>query len=263
MSVTLSNHLDFENSRRAMNLPAPQAANDAARKVDLDSAVEGMAWKDSCRVAAQGNLNLASPGAIIDAIVMNLDDRVLVPVQTNQSQNGILIWNGAAVPMTRALDANTAAELEQAIVTIEEGTSAGTTYRQTAVNFTLDTNPVIWVTFGTSAPPATTGTAGIASIATQAEVDAGTVPNKFVTPQTLDNWDDRKRKFTVTIGDGSATQFDVTHNFNTQNIFCALRRNGANNEQIIPDLSMPDANTARLNFAIAPAANGFVVTILA
>ena len=62
---------------------------------------------------------------------------MLVRAQTSGAENGIYVWNGAATPMTRALDASTFDELEQATTTVEEGTSAGTTYRQTAVNGTL------------------------------------------------------------------------------------------------------------------------------
>ena len=47
-------------------------------------------------------------------------DRFLAKNQTAPAENGIYIWNGAAVAATRALDANTAAELEQAIVTVED-----------------------------------------------------------------------------------------------------------------------------------------------
>jgi hypothetical protein len=262
MPVKFSNHIDLENNIRIQNAPAPIGAGDVVRKQDLDSAVAGLRDKASCRVATQGNLNLASPGANIDGIPMAPNDRVLVKAQTIQAENGIYVWNSSGSPMTRGILSDTSEELEQAITTVEEGTNAGTTWRQTSVNFTLGTNSVIWVPFGVTAPPATTAGTGTVTLATQSEADSGPNSDKAITVSTLRNWSGRKQKVSAFIGDGTATQFDVTHNFNTREIFCVLRRNGANNERIIPDLSMPDANTARLNFAIAPAANGFIVTIL-
>ena len=166
MSIKVLQDQDFGSVSKLTNLPAPVGANDAVRLADLNSAVEGLAWKDSCRVATTANLNLAAPGATIDGITMAANDRVLVKAQTAGAENGIYIYNGSAVAATRALDANTAAELEQAVTTVEEGTSAAATFRQTAVNFTLDTTTVTWVAFGTSAPAASETTAGIAELAT-------------------------------------------------------------------------------------------------
>ena len=100
--------LDLNSAARILNLPAPTLSGHAANKAYVDSAVEGLAWKDSCRVATQSNVSIASPGATIDAITMVANDRVLVRSQSTQTENGIYIWNGAAVPMTRAADADAA-----------------------------------------------------------------------------------------------------------------------------------------------------------
>lgn len=255
--------LDFQSAARIRNLPAPTAGDEPARLDDLNSAVEGLNWKDSCRVATQVNVNLSSPGATVDGITMASADRVLVKAQTTDSENGIYIWNGAVSAMTRALDASTAAELEQATVTVEEGTSAGATFRQTQVNFTLGSDSVLWTSFGTSAPSASETTAGIAEIATQSETDTGTDDARIVTPLKLATWSNRKRKYTATIGDGSATQIDVTHNFATRDLLVQVFQASGNYELVYCDARMPDTNTVRLNFASAPAAGALRVVILA
>jgi len=254
--------IDLQSVSKVINLPSPTAAGDAVNKAYVDSAIEGLAWKDSCRVATQSNINLSSPGATIDGVTMVSQDRVLVRNQSTQSQNGIYVWNGSAVAMTRALDASTFAELEQAITTVEEGTDAGATFRQTQVNGTIDSSNVIWTAFGTSAPAASETTAGVAEIATQAEVDAGTDDARIVTPAKLANWSGRLRKYATNIGDGSATSYTITHNLNTRDVLIRVFPNSGDYDDVEVDVRRPSTTTATLVFATAPAANAYRVVVL-
>ena len=63
MSKQILSDLDFTSASRLLNLLDPVAAQEPATKAYVDNAVEGLAWKDSCRVATVSNLNLAAPGA--------------------------------------------------------------------------------------------------------------------------------------------------------------------------------------------------------
>ena len=261
MSTQVKTNLDFGGVAKPVNLPDPSSAQDAATKAYVDSAVEGLAWKDSCRVATQSNVTLSSPGSTIDGVTMATNDRVLVRNQSTASQNGIYVWNGAASAMTRAPDASTSAELEQAVTTVEEGTDAGTTWRQTAVNFTLDSGSVSWSAFGTGVSAASETTAGIAEIATQAETDTGTDDARIVTPLKLAAWSGRIRKYTSDFGDGSATQFDFTHNFNTEDVHVSVRQN-SDDSDVIVDVRRTSVNVVRVNVASAPASNALRVVII-
>lgn len=258
--LQLSN-LDFNSQAKAVNLPDPSSAQDAATKAYVDSAVEGLAWKDGARVATQANLNLASPGATIDGIAMAANDRVLVRSQSTAAENGLYIWNGAAVAMTRAADASTFAELEQAVTTVEEGTSAGATFRQTAVNGTLGSSAVTWTAFGTAAPAASETTAGVLEIATQAETDTGSDDARAVSPLKLATWAGRKLKYSATFGDGSATQYDLTHNLNTLDVQVQVYR-VSDGATVIADMTRLNANTVRINTAAAVASNALRAVIL-
>ena len=254
--------LDLQSVSKVINVPTPTAAGDAVPKSYVDSAVEGLAWKDSARVATQSNINLSSPGATIDGVTMASQDRVLVRNQSTQSENGIYVWNGSAVAITRSLDASTFAELEQAIITVEEGTDAGTTWRQTEINGVIDTNNVIFSSFAAAAPAASETTAGIAEIATQAEVDAGTDDARIITPLKLATWSGRIRKYAASFGDGSATSYVITHNFNTRDVTVAVFPNSGTYDDVVVDVGRTSVNEVTLVFATAPSSNAYRVVVV-
>jgi len=261
MAKRFLTEIDMSNLR-IRNLANPQADQDAATKAYVDSLVEGLNWKDNVRVATTGNVNLNAPGVTIDGVPLGVGDRVLVKNQTDARQNGIYIYNGSSAPMTRAPDASTADELENAVVVVDEGTQAGTTWRQTSVNFVLGTDSVIWEPFGTAAPPANETTAGIIRIATQSEVDGGAIDSAVVTPLKLANWAGRIRKHTTTIGDGFSTVFTITHNFGTRDVVVGVYQNSGNYDDIICDVERPNANSVVLRFGVAPAANSIRVVVI-
>jgi hypothetical protein len=258
MAKLVGQDLDFNNSATINNLPDATQDQQPATFAQLKAQSEGMAWKDSVRAASTANINLASPGTSVDGVTLSNGDRVLVKDQTSAPENGIYIWNGSSTAMTRAADASTAAELESAIVPVEEGTTnAGTQWRQTAVNFTLGTNDVTFTSFSTNTPAASEAVAGKAEIATQAETNGGTDDSRFVTPLKLKESVWSARSMSQNIGNGSATQFDITHNWGTREVICQVIRNSGNYDEVIVDISRPDNNTVRINFASAPSSNQF------
>ena len=261
MAKKIFTDFDFQSVSKVINLPSPSSSGDAASKSYVDSLVEGLAWKDSCRVATQANLNLSSPGATIDGITMASQDRVLVRAQSTASENGIYVWNGASTAMTRSLDASTFAELEQAVTTVEEGTSAAVTYRQDQVNGTIGSSTISWVSFGTSAPAASESTAGIAELATQAETDAGTDDARIVTPLKLATWSGRIKKYSVSIGDGSATSYTVTHNLASRDVHVTIY-NASTYDEVLTDVTHTTTDTLTIVFATAPSSNAYRVVVV-
>lgn len=263
MAKDILSDLNMGGVARLTNLPDPTLAQHAATKAYVDSAVEGLAWKDSVRAASTANINLAAPGSTIDGITLATNDRFLAKDQSTASQNGIYIWNGAATPATRASDASTFPELEQAVVTVEEGTSNGaTTWRQTQVNGTIDSSNVTFTAFGTAAGAATETVAGVAELATQGETDTGTDDARIVTPLKLANWSGRKRKASANVGDGSGTSFNIDHNFNMREVVVEVYKNSGNYDTVICDVTRPTVNRVTLTFASAPALNAYTVVII-
>jgi hypothetical protein len=253
--------LDFEGIARALNLPDAVDPQEPATLAQVRALLEGLAWKDNCRVSTQGNIDLASPGATVDGVTMEAGDRVLVRAQTDASENGIYIWNGAAVPMTRADDAASADELESATVTVDEGTDAGTTWRQESVNFDLDTDDVGWASFGTGVPDAAEGTKGKIAIATQTTANTGTDDTEALTSLKAKSASWMLRRYAATIGDNSATSFTVTHNLATRDLVVLVRETGGNYREVDCEVRVNDDNSIDLLFAAAPATNGLRVVI--
>lgn len=252
---------DFQSVSRLLNLPDATTAQEPATLAQLQSYVEGLNWKDSVRVKTQGNIDLSAPGATVDGISLSVGDRVLVATQSTPSQNGIYVWTGAATPATRALDASTFVELEAAVVVVEEGTDAGTAWRQTAVNGTIGTDDVVWTSFVSAVPAASESTAGRIELATQTETNTGTDDTRAITPLKLANWAGGPKRFGAEIGDGSATSFTLTHNLGTRALQIAVYRNSGNYDQIECEVRHTSTSAVTLLFTSAPTANQFVAVV--
>ena len=110
----------------------PSGANSLCRKSYVDSLVNGVHWKESCRIRVASNVDISGPGSTLDGLAMSSGQRVLLVSQTTATENGIYDYNGAASAMTRTSDADAYTELNGAAIFIREGTSADTGYTQTA-----------------------------------------------------------------------------------------------------------------------------------
>jgi hypothetical protein len=115
---------------------------------------DGTNWsRPQVRVATQSNINLNSPGTIIDGCPAVAGDRVLVRAQTDATQNGVYVWNGAGTDMARATDADQSSELATALYQVTEGSDIARAFQQTALGAsdTLETKSVRWVPLETRA----------------------------------------------------------------------------------------------------------------
>ncbi len=146
----LTRDLDFGGFKGA-NAADPTAAQHLATKAYVDALAQGLAPKDAVRVRVSSNVNTASPGSNLDGVAMAAGDRVLLTNQTTASQNGIWVWNGAAVAMTRALDADSEGDLLGASVFVLEGTSADTLWTLTTdAPITVGTTALTWTQFNSA-----------------------------------------------------------------------------------------------------------------
>ncbi len=101
------------------------AATQKATKTYVDNKVQGLTFKQSVRAATTVAGTLASSfenGDAIDGVTLATGDRILVKDQASGAENGIYTVNASGAP-TRATDADAGAELVNATMLVQEGTT--------------------------------------------------------------------------------------------------------------------------------------------
>jgi hypothetical protein len=139
------------------SVAAPTASGDAANKAYVDSVAEGLKPKQAVRAATSAAGTLASSfeaGDIIDGVTLATNDRILIKDQASASQNGIYVVQASGAPV-RATDFDSLSPIDEvngAMVAVQEGTlNAGKVYVQTGSVATIDTDPINFVFFNSSA----------------------------------------------------------------------------------------------------------------
>ena len=119
------------------------------------------------KVAATSNI---APTGLqtIDGVALVANDRVLLQNQSTAAQNGVWVVQANA-GWTRALDADTSADIVDSYVTVAQGTYAGKTFLNTNTGtITLGTTPIVFVE-GTPPQPAPRPFAGELLLKTEPE----------------------------------------------------------------------------------------------
>lgn len=256
------NNLTFATNATA-KVPNPQSANDAVNLQFIEDYFTGLNEKTAVLASSSGNINLDAPGSTIGGVTMPLNGRFLAPSQTNNTQNGIYIWNGASVPATRSSDANTPAELTNATVYVPDptGTTVGVTYRQITRNPVIGTDPIIWTVQGSSVPDATTTTPGRVSLATAANINNNTDTGKVITVEALLASTVIKRQAKATIGNGTDSTFTVSHTFNTFDVDVKVRRSAGDRADVYPDITRASNGSVTITFSYVPSVGEFTVLL--
>lgn len=223
------------------------------------SLLYGKLYRRVTTVAAIANVNIAAPGATFDGVILTnagIDSVFLGPAQTNGQDRGPYIWNGAAAPLTRMLDADASAEVQPGLeVFISKGatldnhtfrldTDGPIVFGTTSLTFTDEGQSSTYTgstsinitgnTISTIVKPA----GGILSGASGLEIDTALIV--------------RKAEFQI-IGDGATTQFVLTHTLNTRNVTASMRENATPYNEWTPDNQATTTNTITIFFAVAPA----------
>jgi len=153
MAVKFKKGVDLVN-QKAINVADPTSGTDGANKQYVDNLVSGLSYKDEVRAATTTNGTLASAfanGSSIDGVTLATGNRILIKNQTTQTENGIYTVNASGAP-TRATDADSTAELNNATVYVTTGTvNGGLEFTQTTQNPVIGTNNIVFAQKGSGA----------------------------------------------------------------------------------------------------------------
>lgn len=250
--------LDVVGSK-VINLADPSAGTDAVNLQTLQSQVRGLRWKEPVRAASTGTVTIASPGASLDGVTLAANDRVLLKNQSTGSENGIYVWTASGSALTRALDADSAAELVGASVLVTEGTAnANKQFNQTVEPITLGTTALTWAEFGGGSTPYTAGS-GLTLSGQDFNVGQGTGIIVAADAVSIDTAV-VVRKYASAIGNGSLTTIPVAHNLGTRDITYKIY-NATTFEFVDTEATATDANTLTLVFPTAPTSGQYRVVV--
>lgn len=270
--------------QRATNGSDPSAATDLATKQYVDNARAGISGvKDPVMVAVGSNVNLSAPGASLDGVALSNGDRFLPYAQTTGTQNGIYIYNGAAVAATRAPDADAAGEIvDGTVVAVAQGTNAGAQFIQTATPSGAPGSwTQTWVKYTVGAQTYTADGSGIELSGTTFSLELdGTSLSKGPNGLKLNLADVTQGGTGATTAAGAKTNLGfmtryaanlgavtagtpvtVNHGLNSTDVTVTVREvtGGA---VVIPDVIVVDANNVSITSAVAYSSGALRVVVI-
>ncbi len=116
------------SGQKITNLASPTAATDAANKIYVDNALQGVPYKSYVRTASATDVNVAAPGASIGGIALSAGQNFLLYGQTDATQNGVYTYVDAFSPATRRAGLELVPGMT---IFVDEGLQADTTYQLT------------------------------------------------------------------------------------------------------------------------------------
>lgn len=137
--------LNLENFK-IDNVLTPVGVDNVATREFVNEKISGLNIKNSVRFASTNNFNISNPSSVIDGVSLAFGDRVLLKNQEIKSENGIYLYNGSGMTMTRTSDFDNPHVHSGDLVYVEEGTNNGKSFwiLRTVDSFDLDKLNAYW-----------------------------------------------------------------------------------------------------------------------
>ena len=254
------------NSQKVTNLANGTSSGDAVNFGQLQAVAQGRDFKDSVRAKTAtalpantynngasgvgatitGNANGALPAQ--DGVTLVVDDRLLVSEDT--TKNGIYVVTqvgsgGSPFILTRATDADTAVKVTAGMsVMVEEGTEYANEHWTLTTDGAIVIGTTSLVFAQTGAGTTYTQGTGISISGSTIAVDTSVVV----------------RKYAASVGDNSATSFDLSHGLASTDVTVQVFDN-SNGATVDADTVRLSSTQVRVSFASAPTTNQYRVVI--
>lgn len=242
-----------------------------ATKSYVDATAQGLSVLGSVRAASTANITIAGT-SVIDGVNLANNDRVLLKNQSTASQNGIYIYSSVS-----GLQASTSAEdtiAKGSFVFVEGGSQVATGWVVTSYT----TGASTWAQFsaageytagngidisGKTISAVVQGTEGMQLTSGGIGVNAGTGLefNGSTGALQVTDYTSITKKYATSIGNGSSTSFDVTHNLNTEDVVVTIY-DATTKEEVFADVTHVNTSKVTVVFAVAPSSNAFRVVVV-
>lgn len=288
------------NSGKAFYGSAATAGNEIARLSDIQAASSGLSWKQSVNLLSTSNIadltdvaSLTIDGHLLDGD--NIGYRVLLSGQTTDSENGIyeiVEGSGSNITFARTADADTFSEIIGAAVFVMEGNQYAATSWVQANHYLNDFTSQDWVQFSGQGTYIGSNSIQVDGNQVNAVVDSSrglTIDGDGIYAKIGDGiqFDGSGnislsagtgfttasgtlefastygvRKYTATIGNGSATSISIEHGFGTRLVTVQIFESSSPYAQVEADVEHTDTDTVTVKFASAPTTGEYEVVIV-
>lgn len=261
MPITYESPIDMTGNQ-IQNVGDGSAPTDAVNKSQLDNLARGLDWKDAVQAASTANVNLASPGTTLDGVTL-VAGRVLLKNQSAGAENGIYDWTASGSALVRSPDADTAAEIAGAVVSVTAGSvNADRVYQLTTDSITLDTTSLSWSQLGGGLTPVPGNGISVSGAVVTAVARPGgllTVDSSGIGVDTAS----LQAPYKASVGDGSTTDIVVTHSLGTRDVSVEVWRNSTPWETVLVEVDRNSTSQVTLKFTTAPTSNQYRVKVSA
>lgn len=213
------------------------------------------------RVASTGNVSLATGnGSVIDGVTVATGDKVLLKNQTTAADNGIYVVNAST--LSRDPSADTAAELPGGtIVVVDQGSTNADKMWMLVTNspYTMGTTALTFSPYGNAPNPYTAGnginvTGNVITAVGSTGITVGAGGIAIDTSVVA-------RHFELDVpAPGTGTAVTITHNLGRKPVPIAVMENSSG-DLVQCGVNYPDTNSVTLDFAVAPTAAQYRVSV--